>query len=662
MNRDGYIAQAAALEVDRVIREGGHFFCPELPAMDVQHFLAALAELADDVGGISLALVGYDVSETDLRDQLNAMALLVGHVTTDLHQAARWRNEPDRHRNIVALAAGRHPGVSTLAHFPQGNARTLATRLLKWARTEQAGLASTTAQRRLLAALAETRALSPLVSLNGVAEFLATWSEASPEDPLDAPRRALPRLGILPDRNLFASVDKVSERLLQNFRLTQDLAKMTGQRLEAVRRRIQASRSRHGRRRLEILGRVEAMRHTGGFDAFSALDYEDVRELFSPPKDEPTADPPPGPDDEPSVTLDEGDISRQGGEALLDGNDDALKEISEHVGEALQDAIEGDEDAASGEFTTGGESRGFEFDIDREFLTWVRHFCSADDWGGFFESRNASLEAALRDFTQCERTCLRPAEASIAHDDEVHDLRSLILQMQRALHEAGVTNEDLCGLWDRIVAARQVVLYDLAFLLHQPVLAIAGKPELANAAAELVEAWKCLYEQLARHHADMHNIDHAWTRTLLEAVVSLDVVQIKVRLDARRSSWKAVLLPCHPLHLWRYERMAALARGLAPEDVDREAVLEQLERPEHYLGVLWLTSFPEGQGGNQPLPVARDYRGLAVFENLRNAYSGSDGVQSLQRCVQQVAGKSTSTTRGRCGLPWSTRRMRAKCC
>ena len=51
--------------------------------------------------------------------------------------------------------------------------------------------------------------------------------------------------------------------------------------------------------------------------------------------------------------------------------------------------------------------------------------------------------------------------------------------------------------------------------------------------------------------------------------------------------------------------------------------------------MLYLTSFPEGRGGSQGLPVARDYRGLAVFENLRNAYSGSDGVDVLRRCVRQ---------------------------
>ena len=232
---------------------------------------------------------------------------------------------------------------------------------------------------------------------------------------------------------------------------------------------------------------------------------------------------------------------------------------------------------------------------------------------------------------------LRPCEVSIAHYGEKYDLRSIIGQMQEALHERGITTEDFCGLWDRIVDARRVVLEDIAFLLHQPVLAIAGKPALRAAAAELGEAWERLYDRLARHHGEMHDIDHAWTRMLLEAVTSLDVVQIRTRLDERRSSWKAVLLPTHPLHLWRYERMAALARGLDHEEMDREAVLEQLERPEHYLGVLWLTSFPEGRGGSQPLPVARDHCGLAVFENLRNVYSGSDGIEALQRCVRQFA-------------------------
>ena len=641
MNRDGYIAQAAALEVARVIRVGGHFFCPELPPMDVQRFLGALAGDTDDVVGVSLALVGYGLSETDLRDRLNALALSVGYVTTDLHVAAKWRNEPDRHPNIIALATGRYPGVSTLAHFPRGTARTLATRLLEWAQTEPAALAATTAQKRLIEALAEEQALSPLVSLNGVAEFLATWKAAQAANALDAPRRALPRLGVLPDRELFGAADAIADRLAKNFRMTQNLTKMSGQRLEAIRRRVRGSRSEHRERRLDILDRVEAMRRIGGFDTYSVLDYEDAQEIVTPPRDDPAPDPPPDPDGEetddelPPDALSERDVSREGGTALLDGDDQALQNITAGIAEALDVAIEEDEEEASGEYAVNGSGRRFELTIDRELLTWIRHFCSPDAWGGFFETRNGSLEAALRDYGQCDPIQFRPCDVSIAYHGEMYDLRSIIEQMQGELHRRGVTAEDFCGLWDRIVAARREILNDLPFLLHQPVLAVAGKRTLRDAAAELVSAWEHLYDRLARHHAAMHDIDYGWTRMLLEAVASLDVLQIRTRLDHRRPSWKAVLLPTHPLHLWRYERMATLARGLGLEGMDREAVLRQLEQPEHYLGVLWLTSFPEGRGGSQPLPVARDHSGLAVFENLRNAYSGSDGIDALQRCVRQ---------------------------
>ena len=172
-------------------------------------------------------------------------------------------------------------------------------------------------------------------------------------------------------------------------------------------------------------------------------------------------------------------------------------------------------------------------------------------------------------------------------------------------------------------------------LIHQPMLAVAGDGSARRAVADLLAAWEQFYSKMAQHHAEMHEIDHAWTQVLFEVVVSLDVVQIKASIDAGRTSWKAVLLPTHPLHLWRYERIAFLARGMKLGGMDREAVLEQLKNPEHYLGVIYLTSVPEGRGGSQGLPVARDYRGLAVFENLRNAYSGSDGVEVLRQCVRQ---------------------------
>ena len=491
-------------------------------------------------------------------------------------------------------------------------------------------------QEILLQVLAENANLSPLVSLIGVAEFLATWEGARRESKNDAPRRALPRLGILPDRNLLSASSDIADRLQKNFNLTQEIAKMTGGRLEDIRRRVSRRRPKDRVRGLDVLERAERIRRIGDFDAYSSLDYEEAREVFKPasrgtsPRDEP---------DEPQRTNlnDRRAVARYGGELLIDGEIEALERFVDRIRDVLTEAVEEDDDSASGDYEFNGDERSFEFGVERDVLTWVNFFCSADAWGGFFEAPTASFEDAVRDYSQCDPIRFRPLQASIPHDGQRYDLRSLIEAMQRELVDEGVTTVDLCGFWDSIVAAREVVLSHLDILIHEPMLALAGHSTLRGAVVDLLQAWDRFYAKLAQHHKAMHEIDHAWTQLLFEAVVSLDVVQIKTTLSAGRTSWKAILLPTHPLHLWRYERSAALAHGLRLEGTDRAAVLEQLERPEHYLGVIYLTSLPDGRGGSQALPVARDYCGLAVFENLSNAYSGDDGVDALQHCVRQFA-------------------------
>ena len=636
MSGDTYIARAAALQVAAAIDKGGHFFCDQLPSMDVEEFLTALGEETGDGASVSLALVGYGVSETDLRYRLNALGLAVGHVTTDLHVAARWRNEPEAHSQIIALATGRHPGVSTLAHFPQGDTREFARGLLRWARTEEAGLASTLPQRTLVQVLEEKPELSPLVSLSGVAAFLATWREARSGDELGAPRRALPRLGVLPDRNLLSQSDDVAERLLRNFKLTQDIARMPGRRLDEFRRRVRRGSPDSSARGLDVVERAERIRRLGDYDAYSALDYEEACEVFrptsssAPPDDDPDEPPPPSVRDGQAVTMD-------GGELLIDGENEALEGLVRCIQEALAEAVDGEDESARGQYEVDGDEQRFEFEVEREVLTWVHHFCSSDAWGGVVETPSASFEDALRDYSQCDPTRFEPLKPSIPHDDQRYDLRSLLDAMQRELSARNVTTEDLCGLWERMVAARRAVLGHLDILLHQPMLALAGQSALHDAVTELLQACDRFYAKLAQYHSAMHEIDHAWTQLLFEAVASLDIVQIKTTLRGGRTSWKAILLPTHPLHLWRYERIATLARGLKPGGMDRDAVLDQLQKPEHYLGVIYLTSLPEGRGGNQELPVARNYHGLAVFENLRNAYSGDDGMEALRHCVRQFA-------------------------
>ncbi len=410
--------------------------------MDVECFLAALSEEIADVAAVSLALVGYELSDTDLRDRLNALGLAVRHVTTDLHVAARWRNEPDLHSNIIALATGRHPGVSTLAHFPQGDARVFARALLQWAQKPQAELVSTVPQETLLQVLVKNSDLSPLVSLSGAAEFLATWEQARAGDELGAPRRALPRLGILPDRNLLSASNDIADRLLKNFNLTREIARMPGSRLEDVRRRVNRGGPDDRRRGLDILERADKIRRIGDFDAYSNLDYEEALEVFKPTSR--PALPPEDPDEPQRPGIRDGQaVAKDGGKLLIDGENDALERVVGCIQNALTDAVDGDQDSASGHYELDGDDQPFDFAVEREVLTWVRFFCSPDVWGGFFEAPTASFEDALRDYRQCEPTPFAPLQPSISHDGHGYDVRFLIEAMQRELSSNGVTTGDL---------------------------------------------------------------------------------------------------------------------------------------------------------------------------------------------------------------------------
>ena len=547
MTVDQYVAQAAALRVAAAVRQAGHLFCHELPPMDVDYFLRMLGDAGLDLHPVSLALVGYGLSDGDLRNRLNNLGLPVGHASTDLHVAAAWRNNPEVHPSIIALAVGRHPGVSTLAHFPQGTARELAEMLLDWAQGASAGLVSTSRQQSLLDALAHTSELAPLISLSGVAAFLAAWKEARPGNELDAPRRALPRLGLLPDRNLLGADRSVTERLASNFALTRTLSSMAGSRLEAIRRRTKKDVDDARRTEvLDILHRVETLRRVGDAAAYGALEFEDAQRLVKPPKEEPPIGPSPAeegsaespPDDavaDVPPTRNGLGVSADGGSALIDGDDARLGEIVAGVEAALVDALDDDSEEAKGSYEVDGEELNFQIPVDRGFLTWTRAFCSADTWGGYYRTESTSLEEALKHYRQCEPVPFQPNAATIAHDGEVYDLRSVLSEMQAQLHRLGVTGEDYCALWDRIVAARGTVLASLDLLVQQPMLAVAGKRDLRDAVTELIRAWERFYGKLAEHHQAMHDFDHPWTRLLFEAVAALDVVQIETRLDSDTS-------------------------------------------------------------------------------------------------------------------------------
>lgn len=649
MNREQVVAQALACWIREKLNSERDIAREGLPAMDVRYFLQGLAQLPDfNAKEFSIALAGFGQDSTTLRSLANQTGLnLLVEISDSMNSAAVWRNKRRSHRRILALARGRHPGVHTLKHFAPPHSWELARSVLDWASANRE-ISSTGAQEKLLDRLANGSQLKPLRSLEMVADFLSAWNRHRQIDPNDAPRKALPELGLLSDPNLFSDLDLLERRLSRNLEVTAWL--MDTSPMVLRQRRVQLGRYQNEVLRdelLNILDRVEALRLAPSADLRAALTLDEVLKIFRPPKDQPETDPEAPaeqeagaesgsqPDDD---NLDLPDIGSNSAGALLDNRQEDLEAVASQIEEAWQHASEEDADHIEGELGTGDDSSSFSFDIDREFLDWLHTFCTPQTWGGLIESKEPSLEFALKHHGAAlrEPKKLTP-DAITVEEGQTRSMLDMFQAFDREVPANGGAQINLAARWQRFCELRTGILPHLDYIVHFPLTWLGGKPALAVQIEEYLRLSGDIYRTVQENYRAMAGLSEGLARAVLEGLLALDVMQVRIELEDGRVAHKAVLLPTHPLHLWRFQRLTALLRGLGSQitPADRTAILKDVMRPEHFLSVLWLGSIPDGRGADQILPVANEIHGLATFENLRNAISSADGTEELALAVDR---------------------------
>ncbi|NJM13627.1 MAG: AAA domain-containing protein [Synechococcaceae cyanobacterium SM1_2_3] len=227
----------------------------------------------------------------------------------------------------------------------------------------------------------------------------------------------------------------------------------------------------------------------------------------------------------------------------------------------------------------------------------------------------------------------------ITIEGEALSLEKLLDGWDRFMPELSGRQTQLAATWKEFQAVRTELLPHLGKLIYHARSWLDGRPEILSRIRRYLELAADLYRETQEHFQVMASYSADWARAALEALLALDIVQVRVRLPNGKLAAKAVLLPTHPLHLWRNERLSTLLRGLTKSTTltnqDRGAVCKELERPEQFLSVVRLGSVPAGQGLNQLLPITSQIAGLPVFENLSNACSGADGAHALRKALDQ---------------------------
>ena len=646
MTREQVIAQSMSCWISEKIQTEKDFLRKSLPMMDVGYFLQTLSQIGGiNFSEVSIALAGFGHDTTMLRSLANTAGLAaIRDITDDIYTAAIWRNNRNSHSRIIALARGKHPGLSTLKHFSPSHSRELARAVLEWAKSNVA-FDSTGAHRNLLQMLANSPQLESLRSLEMVADFLATWSHHSQTDANGAPRKALSELGLLADPLLFADPNALEVRLTKNLETSAQLMDAPPTMLRQRRAQIEKYRNATTRAELlDILDRVEALRLNPSSARRANLTLDEAQKVFRPPADQPEEPPPdtepPDPETEPEEhdDLDIRDLTSQSADALLDNRQEQLEATARELEEAWQHAAEDEAETVEGEVTADDETRSFSIKLDLDFLDWLHTFCTAEAWGGLIESQEPSLEFALKHHSSALREPKKLSPDTITVEEgQTRSILEMFEAFDREVPASGGPPLNLTARWRRFCELRAALIPNLDYLVHFALTWLAGKPQLAMVAEEYLRLSGEIYRTVQENYHTMSGLSEGWARTVLEGLLALDVVQVRIELDDGRTAHKAVLLPTHPLHLWRYQRLAAILRGLGSQitDADRDAILKDVMRPEHFLSVLWLGSIPDGRGADQILPVANEIHGLATFENLRNALSGPDGAQELANAVDR---------------------------
>lgn len=642
MTRDDLAASALASWTIRALKKGVRAAGrQELPAMSVPVFLRAFRNVDGLPIGVSLALVGFDKDLEKLTQLAKREAPNVfSHVAVDLHRAASWRNQRQKHPVVIAYARGRVTGVNTLKHFEQASSNELSLTLMDWAKS-QPEFNRTPAHTKLIDALKSLLESDAQCSFEQIRSFLEKWSQ---DKTVDGPRRALPALSLFPDPNLFSDAGAMAQRLNNNFQLVGLLRDRTPGQMEAIRKRIEKNRQT---KLLKSFQKIQAIRKNPTLEALGAIPLDEATDVLRPKPQKPQVtddekDNDEGDHDEPVRTLDPKRMQQTCAGALLDDREEELKNNAASLSKALREALDSEDDDVEDEWDCNLEVEGEPVPasgpIDRKFVGWVNQFCNKNVWGGLIESSITDTRKALEDFDGPRTAYLRP-DALIRRKGTDYDMLQLLKGWDEDLAETGRAPGNLVDLWRRLREVREELLRSLSELTHFPLEWFAGDERVRTATEQYLKVAGDLFRGVSQTYGAMHQENPDWARLTLDGLLALDVVQVKVTDPEGRRSSRAVLLPTHPLHLWRYLRLSKILRGLGKDlpTVDRAAVVKEAGEAIHFLSVIYASALPDSRGAGQVLPVANDIYRLATFENLHNAYAGPDGQDSLLYAIERFA-------------------------
>lgn len=591
--------------------------------------------IASEEKHLYAAAIGYD----EITEHSNELY----DITDSIEKAVLWRSMPECAGSIIVFIRNDTDKLHSLAEFEVITTRDTAYYLVEI----QIKSENNTPTNNFWTALQTT---------SGYYTFDALYDFVSAVAVSDKPAEAIPqnmwKLNLLEDREILGSKSNPVERLAKN----RDLIFAIGQLSEDSRKKLSRSLVRTKAKDKERLQKayrsLQNLYKYGSRDTLKALDLDTVQELFSASqKAEQKKKDPTSTVDTPDVFVEVDttpirpkELDRIISDAIVFGDEEEQENIRDLLNELNKHYDTETEENADSIPTIGGifGDRGIVLgSYQTDLRKLVGKFCSTTVWGGIMETDETVLKDAISAGSINEVRAFDPDNrdsvvAFVGGIDGSQPLFDFIIQFDSQFDIKGLEiTERFSPIISNLKEKREKLYTSLDMIMYHPVLLFGASEESRTNLIEYIKVWEQLYHAFCVNEPTMRQISAGGTSFIARAILLLDVLYIKTPKE-----WKAILLPLHPVYLWRYyEVFRTLPNKKATlSDEDKEALSKVLSQLPQVLSYVVANSIVTGTTEDRVLPCSGSVEMLPTFENKTNRYLGNDGTESIEEILTRWVG------------------------
>lgn len=565
---------------------------------DIETFLTQLdTHSTHDIGVVFVNIDEFD-RQTDYTSALKSDRL---RTTTQLGDAISWRNEsgsefdwdgrPYPERTVVLYRGdpARLNSLERLGGITQSEVRK--------AITEYAKSHDTFSENQPAVEFWEAIELDfgNRFGLRMVADYTVTALSKSGQEAIEQLGAKLHILGLLPDDKLLSEPGSVDERIRGNADLVSRISSISN----ADERRLTSSiNSASGADKEVFAQTVNRIREyqRGNYSILEELSYDAVSSVLD-------------------TSLSGGGgkqrTRRAASEATLDllfeeENDDELDEVLDEFENDFKESLGKEEEI---EIDYGESSRvTISESKNPDAYELVKHFTSDGNLGGIVEG-GEDFDEAIADFTGLD--------TSVYTANEESSTFALLRTYAKEHDEFDSLLDDL----DTFLTTRDSLESELDVLYAAPFMGMMAKDDLLEAVWDYLDAYQSLENRMSNKYGLLKEESPMGASELLSEFLLLDTIAVKSDQGIR-----LFLTPFHPLHLWKFAKLAqevtSQRDSIAANDDELEFLQSTIHDQPHLLRSIDIRGSKQIPGKH--LIQDEELASLPVYVPIEDAAVGSN--------------------------------------